>query len=159
MSTVLTRGEVVTAEAYGRRLREYITGTLTPAQKNAVAAGVARSLPDLVAASPVDTGLYAQSWRMTNDEKSVVLGNDAPHAPIIEFGARPFSPPIEPLLAWAKRVLNDSSQPPEYSPEVKALAWGVKKKIEREGMAPRAVLSGMLDTIIDNIILELNNLG
>ncbi len=157
MSATLTRGEVVTPADYGARLREYVGNVLLPHEKEAVVRGVARSIPDLVAASPVDTGLYAQSWRMTDTEKSVILGNDAPHAPIIEFGARPFSPPIEPLLAWAKRVLGDSSQPPDYSPEVRSLAWGVKKKIEREGMAPKSILGNMLDKIIDNIIAELRN--
>lgn len=157
MSAVITRGEVVTPAEYGKRLREYVGEYLLPWQKDAVVRGVARSIPDLVAASPVDTGLYAQSWRMTSDEKSVVLGNDAPHAPVIEFGARPFSPPIEPLLAWAKRVLGDASQPPEYSKEVRSLAWGVKKKIEQYGMEPRHVLTNLLDKIIDNIISELQN--
>lgn len=123
--------------------------------KKGVASGVARSIPDLVRASPVDTGLYAQSWDFTVDEEKVILGNYAPHAPIIEFGARPFVPPLRPLLEWAKRVLNDSSQPPDYSPEVRSLAYGVRKKISEHGMQPRNILRDMLPKILENIKEEL----
>lgn len=128
-------------------------------QKAAVSSGVLRSLPDLVAASPVDTGLYASSWDFTVDETMAVLGNTSPHAPIIERGARPFTPPIGPLLAWAKRVLKSPSQPPDYDSEVWALARGTQNKIAREGMKPRHVLEGMLPTIIANIQEELKGVG
>lgn len=117
--------------------------------------GALRSLPGLVAASPVDTGQFASSWRLLETEKSVILGNFAPHAPIIERGARPFRPPIGPLLAWAKRVLQDPSQPPSYSSQVWALAVGTQKKIEQFGMRPRRVLENYLPVIIDNIKKEI----
>jgi hypothetical protein len=123
--------------------------------KHGVVSGLARSIPDLVAASPVDTGLYAASWDFEADEVRAILGNYAPHAPIIEFGARPYTAPIKPLLEWAKRVLNDPSQPPDYSEEVRALAYGTRAKIEREGMKPRNVLEKMLPTIVRNIQEEL----
>lgn len=128
-------------------------------QKKGVVSGVARSIPDLVASSPVDTGLYAQSWNFTADEQSVILGNTAPHAPIIEFGARPFTPPIGPLLAWAKRVLQDPSQPPNYSSRVWALARYTQNRITARGMEPRHVLTNALPRILDNIREELRKLA
>ena len=103
-------------------------------QKQAVVDGMLKSLPELTADSPVDTGEYASSWDFSISEKSAILGNFAPHAAIIEKGARPFRPPIRPLLAWAKRVLRSPSQPPDYDSEVWALARGVQKKIEAFGM-------------------------
>lgn len=110
------------------------------------------SMGDLVRLSPVDTGLYAQSWDLEIAELYVAVGNYAPHAPIIEFGARPFKPPLRPLLEWAKRVLKDPSQPEEgYSSEVWALAIYTQRKIEREGMAPKAVLQNAMPVIIENI--------
>lgn len=127
--------------------------------KTATAHGVAASIPDLVKASPIDTGLYAQSWDFTVTEQAVILGNYAPHAPIIEYGARPFKPPIKPLLDWAKRVLQDPSQPPDYSDRVWALAVGTQKKIEREGMKPKKVLENMIPTIIENIKAEYLKVG
>lgn len=125
--------------------------------KAGVASGVARSVPEIVNASPVDTGLYAQSWSFSVEETAVILGNYAPHSPIIEYGARPFTPPIQPLLQWAKRVLQDSSQPPSYSSEVWGLAIGTQKKIAEFGITPRHVLENMLPRIIENIREELDH--
>ncbi len=126
--------------------------------REATVAGCIRSLPALVQASPVDTGQYANSWDVDGLTGSlrepVVIGNFAPHAAIIEFGARPFTPPIGPLLAWAKRVLRDPSQPPDYSPEVWALARGVQGKIKKEGMTPRHILSDMTLKIMKNVKKE-----
>jgi hypothetical protein len=139
---------------FGRVLGEF-TSLHIKDIKHGVASGVARSISDLVAASPVDTGLYAQSWNFTVDEEKVILGNYAPHAPIIEFGARPFTPPLKPLLEWAKRVLKDSSQPPNYSPAVQGLARYTQKKIQAEGMQPRHILTNMLPKIMENIREEL----
>ena len=127
--------------------------------RKAVVKGVLQSVPDLVAASPVDTGLYAASWDFDVNEERAILGNTAPHAPIIEEGARPFTPPIGPLLAWAKRVLKSSSQPPDYDSEVWGLAVGTQKKIAAEGMKPRHVLRKQLPKIIANIRGELRKLG
>jgi hypothetical protein len=124
-------------------------------QQQIVAQSLAKAIPRLVAASPVDTGLYAQSWDFSVDETSAILGNYAPHAAVIEYGARPFTPPLGPLLAWAKRVLRDPSQPPGYSPEVQELARGTQKKIQREGFQPKHILENELPNIIADIRKEL----
>lgn len=146
----------VSLEKFSKELGDFATYSLA-AQKKAVVSGLMRSIPDLVAASPVDTGLYASSWDVTADEARAILGNYAPYAGIIERGARPFTPPLGPLLAWAKRVLGDSSRPPKYSPQVWALAVHTQKKIEAEGMAPRHVLENMLPKIFENIREELKH--
>lgn len=143
---------------FGKVLGEFSHQTLKE-QRAGVASGVAKSVGMLVERSPVDTGLYAQSWNFTADEARVVLGNYAPHAPIIEFGARPFTPPIKPLLEWAKRVLQDGSQPPDYSPRVRSLAYATQKKISEVGMKPRHILTNALPEILDNIREELRKNG
>lgn len=145
-------------ENFANELKEFTKASLKQ-QRQAVASGVMQSIPDLVAASPVDTGLYAQSWDFTITEQSAILGNYAPYAPIIEDGARPFTPPIGPLLAWAKRVLGDPSQPPNYSAQVKSLAFGVQNKIKNEGMQPKHILRDMIPKIIENIRQELKRIG
>jgi hypothetical protein len=128
--------------------------------RHATVLGIAKSIPMLVEASPVDTGLYAQSWSFTEEEFGAVLGNYAPHAAIIEYGARPFTPPIRPLLAWAKRVLQDPSQPETgYSDQVWALAKYTQEKIAREGIAPRHILEDRIPQIIDNIRQEYLKFG
>ena len=125
--------------------------------KKSVVRGVVRSIPELVRNSPVDTGQYASSWDVIHDKKSVTVGNYAPHAPIIEFGARPYRPPLPPLLAWAKRVLGDPSQPPDYSNQVWALAVYTRNKIEKYGQAPKHIMTKMIPTIIDYIDAELKH--
>ncbi len=127
--------------------------------KLAVVMGLERAIPDLVKASPVDTGQYANSWDTSISEKSASIGNYAPHAPIIEFGARPFTPPLSPLLAWAKRVLNDPSQPPDYSPEVWGLAVYTRNKIEKFGQAPKHIMSKHIPMMIEYIEKELKRYG
>lgn len=119
--------------------------------KKSILDGLYASLPMLVENSPVDTGLYAQSWGVSKLEDGAEIGNTAPYAPIIENGARPFTPPIGPLLAWAKRVLQDPSQPPDYSHQVWALAKSVQKKISERGMFPRHILENATSGILDNI--------
>lgn len=145
--------KVVALEDFAKEI-----GAFTEAQKEklsqAVLLGIAASIPHLVETSPVDTGLYAQSWDFKKEEWGAVLGNYAPHAPIIEFGARPFTPPIGPLLAWAKRVLQDASQPPDYSSRVWQLAKGTQKKISEVGMKPQAILEKAIPQVIENIKRE-----
>jgi hypothetical protein len=137
-------------------------GNLLPDQekklRKAVVNAVAQSIPELVKASPVDTGQYAASWDFTVEENSVILGNYAPHAPIIEYGARPFTPPIGPLLAWAKRVLQDPSQPPNYSDRVWSLAKHTQAKIAKFGMQPRHVMEKEIPAIIKRIREEIRKL-
>lgn len=123
--------------------------------RQATLLGVAKSLPMLVEKSPVDTGLYAQSWDFNETEKSIFLGNYAPYAPIIEYGTRePFTPPIGPLLGWAKRVLKDPSQPPNYSSRVWALAKHTQALIAKRGMLPRHIMENAIPEIIENIKRE-----
>lgn len=150
--------QTVKLENFPDELKDFIDETIER-KKKAIINGLYASIPALVAASPVDQGLYAASWDITITEESAILGNYAPHAPIIEHGARPFTPPIGPLLAWAKRVLRDPSQPPEYSHEVWALARGTQRKIQDVGMAPRHVLQKMIPDIIRNIRREFEQGG
>lgn len=127
-------------------------------QRKAVVQGIVDSLPEIIKGSPVDTGLYAQSWALLEEEEKIIFGNTAPHAPVIELGARPFRPPLPPLLAWAKRVLGDGSQPPDYSDRVWALAVYTQQKIEREGMRPRFVMQDAIPMILKNIAEALKRL-
>lgn len=150
--------KVVNLSDFSRQLGDFNAAHIDR-QRQATVRGIAKSIPDLVAASPVDTGLYAQSWGFTSTEESAILGNTAPHSPIIEYGARPFTPPIKPLLEWAKRVLQDPSQPPNYSNQVWALAKGTQKKIAAVGMAPKKVMEQAIPTIIENIRKELEQIG
>jgi hypothetical protein len=125
--------------------------------RKAMYSGLEKSIGMMAQRSPIDTGRYAQSWQMERKEWGALFGNYAPYAAIIENGARPFTPPIGPLLAWAKRVLQDPSQPPDFSPEVWRLAKGVQKKIAARGMEPKHILEKAIPDIIANIKSEYDN--
>jgi hypothetical protein len=127
--------------------------------KKAVIKACIDALPMLVEKSPVDTGQYAASWDVFVSELKVAIGNYAPHAAIIEYGARPFRPPIGPLLAWAKRVLKDPSQPPKYSSKVWALATATQKAIAARGLPPKHIMENALPDIIELIKQELLKVG
>lgn len=126
-------------------------------QKATVAKGIIDYYPELIRNSPIDTGLFAQSWDLVEAEKSILLGNYAPHAPMIEYGARPFKPPLGPLLAWAKRVTGDPSPYP-YSDRVWALARYTQMKIEKVGMKPHNIMEKAIPQIVENIKNELRRL-
>jgi hypothetical protein len=127
-------------------------------QKTIIMDEIQQELVLLVKKSPVDTGFFAQSWGVTQTEDKILLGNSAPYAPQIEMGARPFTPPLGPLLAWAKRVLQDPSQPPKYSPEVQALARGTQNKIAKFGLKPHRLLEQAVDDIMERVAARVRQL-
>lgn len=142
--------KIVSLERFSSELKKY-SKEHTEAYKASVIDALYKNLIFLVKNSPVDTGLYAQSWDLIVTEKSAMIGNYAPHAAIIEFGARPFTPPIKPLLEWAKRVLKE----PDYSDKVWALAKYTQNKIAEHGVEPKHVLTDSLDKIINDIRINL----
>ena len=107
---------------------------------------------------PVDTGQLRRSYMVTRITGGAVLENVAPHAAVMEFGARPFTPPLAPLISWAERKLRGSlkgkprpkrdKKPGKVgSPKSKrlgkrramvmALALGTRKAIRRRGLHAR----------------------
>ena len=52
---------------FGKVLEEFSHKTLEE-QREGVVSGIAKSIPLLVESSPVDTGLYAQSWAFSSTE-------------------------------------------------------------------------------------------
>ncbi len=150
--------KVVKLENFGKELRKANKARLGD-YRLAIGNAIIDSVIPLTKASPVDTGEYAASWDFEISEKEAILGNFAPHAPVIEKGARPFTPPLGPLLAWAKRVLKSPSQPPDYDSEVWGLAKGTQNKIARLGMMPKNVLEKELPNIVERARAELRKIG
>ena len=142
--------KVVSLDKFAEEMKAYQKKSIEKYKKSLIDA-LLKSLPRLVKASPVDTGLFAQSWDLILEEKSAILGNYAPHAPVIEFGARPFTPPIGPLLNWARRVLKQ----PEVNDACWALARYTQQKISEEGMKPHFILTNALDSIMEDIRMNM----
>lgn len=138
--------KVISLEKFSDELGSYMKDNIK-LYKQAVIKALTDALPRLVEKSPVDTGLFAQSWHLDVNEQNAMLGNFAPHAPIIEYGARPFTPPLGPLLNWAKRVLKKS----EVDDDCYALARYTQMKISEHGMKPRHILTNEIDIIVNDI--------
>ena len=134
---------------------------LTPELKkeaiDATYSGVLKSQERLNKETPVDTGFLLASWRTEKNplepEPSVIIGNDAPYAGVVlEYGAKPHTPPLKPLLEWASRKLKK----PIHHPRVRKLAFGVRRKVQRRGVPAKFTLSNAIDDyIIPNIIEEI----
>lgn len=53
---------------------------------------------------PFDQGQYKGGWIKTNNPTGCVVGNVTKQAVMVELGRKPgHMPPLDPLLAWAKR--------------------------------------------------------
>jgi hypothetical protein len=56
---------------------------------------------------------------------------EAPHARWLEYGTRPFTPPLAPLKWWALNKLGVDDT------EAESIAFGIQQKYRREGIKPR----------------------
>jgi len=98
----------------------------------------------------IATGELARSTKVDLLHDGAIVGMDAPHAAIIEEGARPHFPPLQPLRDWV-RVKGFASDPDE----VDSIAYAVAKKISKRGIEPRHYFKASmirLDSIIDHEI-------
>jgi hypothetical protein len=76
----------------------------------------------------VDRGPLVQSVTLIPTPRGAIVRVDAPHAAPLEYGARPFTPPLQPLLEWATRKGFD---------DPKAVAWAVLMTFRKKGMKPK----------------------
>lgn len=102
----------------------------------------------------VDTGSLRQSVDTTYVEDGAIVTVSAPHAAFMEYGTRPFRPPLNPLIEWAKRKGLASSDE-----EAKVIAFKIRASIEKRGIAPRGYFqkawSRMLAELSSDMGLEL----
>lgn len=95
--------------------------------------------------SPVDEGLFKNAWRAYGNE----IRNPAPYAGIIERGARPHLPPLEPLLGWVERHASDLGVSSGDEREVLDVANAIRFKIAREGQKPTWLVRDSLGQLRD----------
>jgi hypothetical protein len=80
----------------------------------------------------VDRGILRNSRNITRTAKGATHSVDAPHAPMIEDGTRPFRPPVRPIFEWVLRkgITDDEG-------EAWGIAFAIARKFEEQGMKPR----------------------
>lgn len=131
------------------------TFTITPRQLSAELRNQARELPKvvrrglygaarrgqahMVGKTPTDQGQLRNSWRATNRGEGgrftvgATLRNEAPHAGIVELGARPHrvsADGMAALIAWAMRKLGANEA------EAKRIAAAIAWKLRSRGQEP-----------------------
>lgn len=147
------------------------------------AAHRARSV--LVRVSPVYLGQFKNSWRVVGLGRGKHAGyavmNDAPHAGIIERGARPHKVSNEGIAAltkWAKRKILTGLSRAKYMAqtgrtaaksrratktrwaeswadrEAEKIAWAIAKKIEKEGQKGKFIVEQRLWTFSQYLAQE-----
>lgn len=81
---------------------------------------------------PVNNGSLRQSVGFGMLPRGAKLHVDVPHAAPMEFGTRPFTPPLGPLYQWAmdKGIAENEAH-------ARGIAMAIREKFEDEGIAPR----------------------
>lgn len=124
-----------------------------------LAAQRARTL--LVRASPVDQGLYKNSWRIRKQGGAgPVLYNDSPIAGIIELGARPHGVDkagIDALTEWAKRKLTielkqitrgpNKGKTQDLDTVARGIAFAIAAKLKTQGQKGLYIVANNMPTI------------
>jgi hypothetical protein len=154
-------------------------------------AGAHRGRALIVRKTPTDQGQLKNTWKVIPGAESLLKGaatprmfrasvlaelrNTAPHAGIVELGARPHKTSPEGWMAiydWcvrhrqalglvtksgrARRVRKGTvavhgllaDKGVGLDPEIAGIAWGIVKKLEREGQKPTYFVKGSLDELL-----------
>lgn len=147
----------ISIDDFAKHIKKHTVDELKKTVIKAVYSGVLRSQERLNKETPVDTGHLLASWRIekhpTGPEPSVIIGNEAKYAGVVlEHGAKPFDPPIKPLLEWVARKFKK----PKDSAFVHRVAWAIKYKIKNKGIPARKIFSKAIDNyILPNVKREL----
>ncbi len=116
------------------KLPRQLEGAIIKGLRSAAARGVSEVVQAIHTTSPfppIDTGRLARSVEHSDLPRGGRLMVDAPHAAVMEWGARPFWPPLQPLIDWAKRKFGVDED------EAEEIAEAVQRKIAMFGIEPR----------------------
>lgn len=125
--------------------------------------------------TPSDTEQLSNSWRVKNQmrgaggrfvktqPKIAVLMNDAPHAGIVEMGARPHKVSPEgwwAIYEWVERHFPEASDEDGmvdaygHDPGFSRITWAIVRKIGREGQKPTHFVRNKLPTFTAQVTQE-----
>lgn len=80
----------------------------------------------------VDRGELRNSTHFERTEFGAIVSTIAPHAGMMEYGARPFFPPVEALKGWVLRKGLASEEA-----EAESVAYAIALHISKMGIEPR----------------------
>lgn len=135
-------------------------GAVVRGLRSAAHRGVGIIVQEIDNAEPhpaVNTGRLRQSARARNTADGADVEVDAPHAAVMNDGARPFKPPLWPLVEWAVRKFSITQS------EAYAVAKSVQKKIMAEGIEPRhyfdKAMKRIEEIVNEEVQRELDQIG
>lgn len=102
-----------------------------------------------------DFGRFAAGWASRSTADGAQVGNDAPHAPVVEYGRRPGRPMPKRsrrlIESWVRRRMEGGSFAPDdgetVEQAVQRITYFVRRKIAREGTEPTPILRDAVDQI------------
>lgn len=105
----------------------------------------ARAVMATDAADLVDKSQFKRGWGSRKIAKGGEIGNDAPHAAVLEHGRRPMrpGPPFAPIFEWVTRKLFDAYNPAEDEVEAERLAWAIRNHLHVNGMKGHFILRNL----------------
>lgn len=161
---------VVTLDGFARELRK-LPKTAERAMVRGLRSAALRTQGQVVVeidtAKPypaVDRGTLRRSVGVDNHPDGALLSVDAPYAAAMEYGTRPFFPPLAPLEEWVQRKGLAGKKPRfsmrkaereggglgkldfmtrkevglnRHQQEIKSIAYAIALKISKEGIEPR----------------------
>ncbi len=110
---------------------------------------------ETLAQGAFDLGHYNQGWAVVVIQGGFQLHNAAPHAAIIEFGRRPGrpGPPLAPIREWVQRQLVGNGV--IAAKEADSVAFLIRRKIHRDGTAPRPIFRTVVEHLPEWFAAEL----
>jgi hypothetical protein len=89
------------------------------------------------------SGLYDKSWDNRQISKTRrEVGNTAPYAKVVEYGAKPFIPPYAPILEWVKKKKKEEGEEAEKS------AYKIVHYIQMNGLKAHRILTRAVSTAV-----------
>ena len=122
--------------------------------RSAAARGVGEVVQAINATSPyppIDTGQLARSVGHSSLPRGGRILVDAPHAAVMEWGARPFWPPLQPLIDWAQRKFGVDED------EAEEIGRAVQLKIATFGIEPRAYFATAMVSVRKLVPIEVES--
>jgi len=103
----------------------------------------AKSQEKIVETKAIDTGFLLKSgfWRKLGRLRYQVKYT-APYSVYLEFGTKPFFPPVEPIKKWVERKLR------KHGKKAEETAWAIAHKIAKYGISPRRFMRDSIDEVI-----------
>lgn len=166
----------ITADKVSRELRRRARGAKREILRGIRSAAV-RGRTEIVGrtneADKVYLGHFKNAWRILSlgGDKGWELVNDAPHAGIVERGARPHKvgmAAVEAIREWVRRkglrVSVGGGKPRALTaseaaddPVVNQMTWAIVQKIEREGQRPTFLVRDALPTLLRQLQEEVED--